>query len=336
LRTGWSGLAMTLGLLPNFVNTAALRYFYEVARYGSFRLAADKIHIAASAISRQLQLLEQELGVKLFVRDRKGLRLTAAGEALLYRVKRTMDELLAARSEINALHGGHTGTVRVGINDTIAREFFWRFMERFRRKYPHMRFDITVANSGELAKSLLQEEVDIIVGYALQARSGLQIVSSYDLKVCIAVRKDHPLASRKSVRVADIVSESFIVPNEDSTLRQVINAIFAKVSVKPTFMITTNSFELILIMVAGGGGIACQLRVSAGPDPDRPDLIYVPIRDQEVKTAVLACGISEKGTPSIAVSLCVEELRSALDQWYTKSVAGELDGPRSRKILRRA
>ena len=71
---------MTLGLLPNFVNTAALRYFYEVARYGSFRLAADRIHIAASAISRQIQLLEQELGVKLFARDRKGLRLTAAGE----------------------------------------------------------------------------------------------------------------------------------------------------------------------------------------------------------------------------------------------------------------
>ena len=68
---------MTLGLLPNFVNTAALRYFYEVAKYGSFRLAADRIHIAASAISRQIQLLEQELEVKLFARDRKGLRLTA-------------------------------------------------------------------------------------------------------------------------------------------------------------------------------------------------------------------------------------------------------------------
>src|SRR2546421_445580 len=85
--------SMTLGLLPNFINTAALRYFFEVARYGSFRLAAEKIHIAASAISRQIQLLEQELGTKLFARKRAGLQLTAAGEALLYRVKKAMGEL---------------------------------------------------------------------------------------------------------------------------------------------------------------------------------------------------------------------------------------------------
>jgi len=106
--------AMTLGLLPNFVNTAALRYFYEVAKYGSFRLAADRIHIAASAISRQIQLLEQELEVKLFARDRKGLRLTAAGEALLYRVRKAINELDIARSEIDLLHGSHKGTVRLG------------------------------------------------------------------------------------------------------------------------------------------------------------------------------------------------------------------------------
>ena len=84
---------MTLGLLPNFINTSALRYFYEVARYGSFRLAAEKIHIAASAISRQIQLLEDELGFKLFARGRSGLTLTPAGEALLYRVKKAMNEL---------------------------------------------------------------------------------------------------------------------------------------------------------------------------------------------------------------------------------------------------
>src|SRR5947209_2592961 len=106
---------MALGLLPQFANTAALRYFYEVARYGSFRLTAEKIHIAVSAVSRQIQILEQDLGVRLFVRDRKGLRLTAAGEALLYRVKRIMSELTIARSEIDSLHGTQTGTIRVGM-----------------------------------------------------------------------------------------------------------------------------------------------------------------------------------------------------------------------------
>src|SRR5258708_40082969 len=128
---------MTLGLLANFITTAALRYFYEVARYGSFRLAAEKIHIAASAISRQIQLLEQELGTKLFARKRAGLHLTAAGEALLYRVKKAIGELAVARSAFDTLHGSHKALIRVGINETGARGFFARFLERFRTMHPH-------------------------------------------------------------------------------------------------------------------------------------------------------------------------------------------------------
>jgi DNA-binding transcriptional LysR family regulator len=312
---------MTLGLLPNFANTAALRYFYEVARYGSFRLAADRIHIAASAISRQIQLLEQELEVKLFARDRKGLRLTAAGEALLYRVRKAINELDTARAEIDLLHGSHKGTVRLGINETVAREFLPGFLDRFRRAYPHMNFDITVANSDALAGILLRGEVDIIIGYAVQVRSGLQQVVAFDLKTCITVRKDHPLAKRNSVRVADLVDQNFIMPDADSLLRQVLNAMFAKVAVKPVSTITSNSFEFITTMVAGGFGIGCQVRLAAGPDPVRPDILYVPIRDPAVRTAVLACCISDEGTPSMAVSLCVQELRGALEKWCEEVAA---------------
>ncbi len=312
---------MTLGLLPNFVNTAALRYFYEVARYGSFRLAADRIHIAASAISRQIQLLEQELEVKLFARDRKGLRLTAAGEALLYRVRKAMNELDTARSEINLLHGSHKGNVRLGINETVAREFLPGFLEQFRAAYPHMKFEITVANSDALAGILLRGDVDVIVGYALQLRSGLQQIAAFDLKTCITVRNDHPLAKRGSVRVADLVDQNFIMPDDDSLLRQVLNAMFAKVAVKPASTIMSNSFEFIANMVAGGFGIGCQVRLAAGADPVRPNILYVPIRDPAIKSAVLACCVLEEGTPSMAVSVFVQELRAALEKWCKEVAA---------------
>jgi DNA-binding transcriptional LysR family regulator len=306
---------MTLGLLPNFVNTAALRYFYEVARYGSFRLAAEKIHIAASAISRQIQLLEQELGTKLFARERAGLHLTAAGEALLYRVKKAMGELSVARSEIDALHGSQKGIVRVGINETVARDFFAGFLKRFRQDHPNMKFEIVVANSDRLESILLRGEVDIIVGYAVQARNGLQQVASFDLKTCIAVRKDHPLANKPSVRISDLVDETIIMPSSDSQLWHVVNAIFSKVSVKPVSTLTTDSFEFMTILVSQGLGTGFQIRLTVGPDPMRPEIIYVPIRDPEIRSAVLACCISEEGTPSMAVSICLEELRTALDRW---------------------
>jgi DNA-binding transcriptional LysR family regulator len=310
---------VTLGLLPNFVNTAALRYFYEVARYGSFRLAAEKIHIAPSAISRQVQLLERELDVKLFARERAGLHLTAAGEALLYRVKKAMDELAVARSEIDALHGSQKGLVRVGINETVARDFFAGFLKRFREHHPNMKFEIVVANSDRLETILLRGEIDILVGYAVQARNGLQQVVSFDLRTCIAVRRDHALGRKRAVRVTDLVDEVIIIPSPDSQLRQVVNAIFSKVAVKPAWTLTTDSFEFMTILVSQGLGIGFQLRLEVGADPIRPEIRYVPIREPEVKAAVLACCISEEGTPSMAVSICLQELRVALESWCRSS-----------------
>jgi DNA-binding transcriptional LysR family regulator len=306
---------MTLGLLPNFVNTSALRYFYEVARYGSFQIVEEKVHVAASAIRRQVQLLEDELDTKLFVRDRNGVRLTPSGETLLYRVRRMMRELDAARSEIVALTGEQTGHVRIGINETVAREFLATFLGEFRARYPKVTFEVVIASSNLLADTLFRGEVDIIMGYALERQTGLKQVASFNLQTCITVQRDHPLAGRAFVRVGDLVDETFIMPTQDQRLRHVLNSVFSRVAVRPTFSVTTNSFEFIAIMVAKGLGIGCQIRVLAGPDPARPEIVYVPIQDPDIKPSVLACYVSATLPVNLAVTLCVKELQGALEDW---------------------
>jgi DNA-binding transcriptional LysR family regulator len=105
------------------------------------------------------------------------------------------------------------------------------------------------------------------------------------------------------------------MPSSDSQLWHVVNAIFAKVSVRPVSTLTTDSFEFMTLMVSNGLGIGFQIRLAPGADPMRPEIKYVPIRDPAVKSAVLACCISEEGTPSMAVSICLQELRTALDKW---------------------
>jgi DNA-binding transcriptional LysR family regulator len=306
---------MTLGLLADFQNTAALRYFFEVAKYGSFRLTAEKIFIAASAISRQIQLLEQELGAKLFSRGRKGLQLTAAGEALLYRLKRAMNELSEARSEIDMLNGSHAGNVRVGINETIAREFFAEFLKEFRHRHPYLKFEILVANTDQLENALLNGELDIIVGYAVRARVGLQQVASFPLISCVTVRMDHPLAAKKFVRIADLVDQSFVLPSSESMLRELLDELFSRLTVKPASTLVTNSFEFMTSLVLARFGIGCQLRPTAGPDAIRPEIVYVPIKGSEIKPAVLACCISKDGVASMAVSICLQEIRQSLESW---------------------
>ncbi len=309
---------MSLGLLPQFNNTAALRYFYEVARYGSFSLAEEKIHIAASAIRRQIQLLEDELGLKLFVRDRNGLKLTSAGESLMYRTKRIMKELGIARSEINVLKGERTGHVRVGINDTAAREFLAGFLAGFKKMYPQVTFEIFIGNSNVLSERMLQGEADVIIGYALEQKSGLQQVASFDLETCITLPRSHALARRESVYISDLVDESFIFPSGDQTLHRVLNEAFSRSALRPAPSITANSFEFIAEMVARGLGISCQVRLFAGPDPIRPEIVYVPIRDYRISKTKLGCYIPEEGTANMATLLCVEHLGVALEEWTSR------------------
>ena len=306
---------MTLGLLPQFNNTSALRYFYEVARYGSFRLAADKVNIAASAISRQIQLLEQELGVRLFDRDRKGLRLTAAGEALLHRVRGAMAELANALQEIEDLQGAQRGTVRLGLNETVAKEFGAGLLVEFRTAHPLVNIDITVANTADLVPALLAGALDVMVGYGNPVRDGIEQIAGFALETCITVRADHRLAQHPSVRIADLVDETFIMPDATSSLRQTLNAVFARASVRPAAVVTTNSFELMANLVSAGMGIGCQVRVTPGADPVRPQIIYVPIRDRQIRPALLACCVKEGATRPAAANAFIRLLRERLTVW---------------------
>ena len=306
---------MTLGLLPEFVNTSALRYFYEVAQTGSFRRAADKIRIAPSAISRQIQLLEEELGVELFERGRKGVRLTVAGETLVYRVRRTMNELAAARSEIGALHGRNRGQVTLGVNETIGRDFMVDFLARFHKAYPGIAINLVVGNTVTLVDLLLRGDIEIMVGYGVPERRGLERAASFNLDTCIVVRKEHRLAQKKWVRVSDFLEEELILPDETALLRQVLNAMFNHIAAKPLSAITTNSFELMTDMVAAGLGIGAQIRLTTGADEMRPDIVYVPIKDNEVRAAALACCMRAGRVPSAAASTCAQQLANALQTW---------------------
>ena len=319
---------MPLGLLPDFVNTSALRYFYEVANAGSFRRAADKIRIAPSAVSRQIQLIEEELGVKLFERGRKGIRLTVAGEALMYRVRRTINELASARAEIGALNGSHRGIVTLGVNETIARQFMTGFLTRFHKAYPDITFNVVVGNTETVIDRLMRGDIDIALGYAMPEHRELKRIASFKLETCAMVRKEHRLGAQKFVQVSDLVGEELIMPDENSFLFQVVNAMFAQVGARPVSIISTNSFELMADLATSGAGVGVQIRLSPGPDEMRPGLVYVPIRNPEIRSAVLACCVHAGRTPTAAVSTCSLELGHALRSWtQAAAVHGEEEVP---------
>jgi DNA-binding transcriptional LysR family regulator len=306
---------MTRDLIAPIRNGAALRYFQAVARSGSFRRAAEEVRIAPSAVSRQVRLLEAELGVALLERGHDGARPTAAGEVLLYRLGRAAQELAVARAEIRALQGARRGHVTLGANETVAREFLANFLLEFRDANPAITLDIVVGNTTELLRQLIAGELEVMVGYGVPRDSAVAQVVAFELVTCLMVHRHHHLVRRASVRVSDMLQETMILPDASSHLRRTLDALFTQLKARPPSALTTNSFELMANLVGLGLGVGVQIRLAPGGDPLRPDLVYVPVAERSLQPVSLACCVPAARPPSRVAALCIKALGKALQEW---------------------
>jgi len=309
---------MSLGLVPQIANTAALRYFFEVARHGSFRAAGEKVNIAPSAINRQIRLLEEELGVELFERGRgrAGCRLTAAGEAMLYRLTRAMHELSTARAEIDALQGLHHGRITLGVNDTVGREFAVGFLAEFCVSHPAVTFEVRTGNSPELLDLMMRDEVDLILASGIAPQRDIQVIAAAPTRMFLMLRQDHALAVKSEIPLSDLVDERLIMPSQGIALRQVVDGMLARGGQVPRSTLSTTSFELMADMVAAGMGLGFQARVRGGADPLRPALRYIPLADAPARSSVLACCIRAGRSPSAAMAEFLRRVTRALSAWF--------------------
>jgi DNA-binding transcriptional LysR family regulator len=296
-------------------NPTALYYFNEVAKAGSFRKAADRIFVAASAINRQVVNLEEEIEAPLFERGRgrTGVKLTAAGEILLHHIRTINGELNSAKAQIDALKGLKRGNVRMGVNEGIVRELLQDTLTPFNANHPGVTFEIYVAASPKLVQMTLSDEIDFAIAYSVFVEPALQEHARRQMGSCIMVPRDHPLAKKSSVHLTDCAQYGFIMPHESLALRSTIDRMFASANVKPKIAMTTDSYELARCAASAGLGVAIVVQYSLGLDPHYPQAAFVPIRDRSVKKQVMSCW-TRRGRHLSAASLALLERVAALLQ----------------------
>jgi len=272
-------------------NPLALRYFYEAAKAGSFRRAGEQTHIAASAINRHVKHLEDEVGTLLFERGRgrSGLRLTAVGEIYFHRIKRAINELGTARSEADALIGLKRGTVNFGVNEGIWRELLPQLLVGFRAAHPGVDFRITAGSSQRLIEQLLEDEIDFALAFNPQVHHGVHVLIKRSVDPCVMVKRDHPLAARRSVRLSDCAKYDLVMPDSSLALRATLDQMFAQAGVVPRAVLTTNSYEIMRTAAHAGVGIAILTQHVFNKKSPVPGTVYVPIREPGIGPQVLAC-----------------------------------------------
>lgn len=296
------------------ISATGVRYFAEVNRRGSFRAAAEHLVVASSAISRQIALLEEELGAPVFERGRgrSALRLTAAGEILMQYASSMENEMQRVQSEIEALRGLRKGHVRIGVPESFTRDFFPDFLASFSRRYPRITFQVEVAGTPRLLDLVIAGELDATLTFNPPPMANIEHIFERMLATCVLVPRGHPLADRTSVRLSDCAEYGMALPGLATSAKRVYDEMFAKAKIRPHALLVSNSHEMLRAVAMQGMGIAilnAHLNEKASP---RATYRYVPIRDPRVKPQRLTVGVRQGRSLPVAAATFVDSLLQTL------------------------
>ena len=192
-----------------------LRYFLAVAQELSFSRAAERLHMAQSPLSAAIRQLETELGVPLFERTTRTVRLTPAGERLLERGLPALAAVDGAFADAARAGRGLSGTLRIGSSPAARYELRPALLARVREALPDVEIELWEATSGTLARELLGERLDAALLFCSDPVPGLTRRRLSDDAVHVLMRSSHRLAGWDAVSIESLRGDRFVVPGED-------------------------------------------------------------------------------------------------------------------------
>ncbi|TCZ64938.1 LysR family transcriptional regulator [Roseicella aquatilis] len=258
----------------------ALRYFLAVARTGSIRGAAEVLHVAASAISRQILELEAECGQALLERLPRGVVLTEAGRVVADHAQRQADELSLLEDRLRRLQGARQGTVRLCCGAGFLADLLDHGLAGFSTAHPGIAFHVTTATSDGILAALAQGEADIGLAYTPPAQAGLRSVLSIDQPLQAVLPPRHPLAlAGLPVPLRSFASEPVALLPPDHGIRQLIARVEADADFRLVPRLETASFELHRRFVAAGMGFAFLPGFTVTAELRAGSVAAVPLRD---------------------------------------------------------
>ncbi|WP_246632057.1 LysR family transcriptional regulator [Pseudonocardia nigra] len=234
-----------------------LRQFAAVARAEHMTRAADEIGVPQSTLSRGIARLERDLGVALFVRAGRAVRLTRAGRTLLRHAERALAELDAAGREIVEDADAVRGRVALGFLHTFGAEAVPRLLREFRRTHAGVRFDLAQGGHDALLERLRAGEVDLCVTSPLPPDFGLTSTAMYEQELRLVVPADHPLAiHRDGLPLAAAAKAQFVGYRPGFGLRSLTEAWCREAGFVPRLAFEGEDGETLRGLVGAGLGVA--------------------------------------------------------------------------------
>jgi DNA-binding transcriptional LysR family regulator len=244
------------------MDTQLLQAFVAVAEERSFSIAAERLHITQSAISKRIALLEQQLSHTLFDRIARRVYLTESGQSLLPRAKHILDSISDTQHYMTQKSGEINGELRLATSHHIGIHRLPSILNTYRQSYPNVHLQLHFIDSEQAESALLNNEYDLAVttlpaSYELTENKGAGNIQYHPLwqdPMRMVVSHQHPLYNKKEVSLKELLAYPAILPSTNTNTTQLILTLFNRDADKLNITMTSNHLDAIKMMVAVGLG----------------------------------------------------------------------------------
>jgi len=248
-----------------------LRYLAAVAQSGlNITAAAQKLHTSQPGVSKQIKLLEDELGFQIFTREGRNLtRITPAGQQVIERAMRILQETQAIRDLATELRDEGRGSLSIGTTHTQARYVLPEVIRDFRARYPHVRLNLHQGTTEQIAEMVAQDRIDCAIATGSEHLFGdMTLLPCYRWHRVIVVPRDHPLATIPRPSLKQLAAYPLVTYTFSFTGPSSLPQAFAKATLTPDVAITARDADVIKAYVRLGLGVGIVAEMAVDPKED--------------------------------------------------------------------
>ncbi|WP_421703368.1 LysR substrate-binding domain-containing protein [Aliiroseovarius sp.] len=271
-----------------------LRTIRAIHEAGGLARAADMLHITQSALSHQVKGLEEQVGMELFHRRSKPMKLSPAGMKLLRLAERILPEVSALEEEFRALKSGRSGRMHIAIECHACFEWLFPVLDGFRHAWPEVDVDIRMRLAFDALEALRREEVDFVVTSDPVDLPGITYAPLFDYEPRFVAAGTHRLADRDFIMPEDFEEEMLITYPVERSKLDIFTALLTPARVEPRAQRQVELTEVILMLVAAGRGVTVLPDWVLREVKYNPDYITKPITEAGLSKRMYAATREEE------------------------------------------
>ncbi len=255
-----------------------IRAFLKIAETRNFTRAANDLHVSQSALTVQIQQLEESLGIQLFDRGKRGVTLTAAGKDVFGPLQRLFNDAQTIVDHARELSSASTGFVTIAALPTVCAGVLPELVRSFIETYPGIRVQITDVIAERVREAVLKREVDFGIGTQHGRVAELRATPLFQDRLVLFAPKSHPLSAKPKVALREAAAFDLILPSRSSSVREAVEAIAHRERLVLNTRYETNFMPTALAFVRAGLGVAILPESAAGSET--AEFLRIPLNNR--------------------------------------------------------